>query len=192
MRSLPCVLIALGMMLACASSPGPPQPEINQEGQHRVWYTGPELRAELQYRWAARHPADEWLVVRLAVAGAGGGVVPVARDAISVETPTGQTLGLASQEEFRTVHQSLFIAIESYDAWQPYSHRFDHSLSPCGEWLFSPPPSLDFTHTVYPSRQRFCSGPLFFQVPGGAQPGRWHLVIELEESTARIPFEIEP
>jgi len=36
-----------------------------------------------------------------------------------------------------------------------------------------------------------CWGPLVFQVPGGVQPGRWRLVIELEESTADIPFELE-
>jgi hypothetical protein len=28
-------------------------------------------------------------------------------------------------------------------------------------------------------------------VPGGVQPGRWRLVIELEESRADIPFIIE-
>jgi hypothetical protein len=156
-----------------------------------VWYTGSELRAELEYRWAARHPGDEWLVLHLAVAGASGGPVAVSRDAISVQTPRGATIGLATQEQLRRVHQSLRMALTSYDAWQPYSHRFDRSLRPCGEWLFSPPPSLDFTETVYPSRQRFCTGPLLFQVPGGAQPGRWHLVIELEESTPRIPFDIE-
>ena len=36
-----------------------------------------------------------------------------------------------------------------------------------------------------------CAGPLVFRVPGGIQPGRWRLVIELEESKADIPFEIE-
>jgi hypothetical protein len=35
-----------------------------------------------------------------------------------------------------------------------------------------------------------CWGPLVFKVTGGVQPGRWRLVIELEESTADIPFEL--
>ncbi len=34
-------------------------------------------------------------------------------------------------------------------------------------------------------------GPLIFSVPGGVQPGRWRLVIELEESRPDIPFVIE-
>ncbi len=36
-----------------------------------------------------------------------------------------------------------------------------------------------------------CWGPLVFNVTGGVQPGRWRLVIELEESTADIPFHLE-
>ena len=34
-------------------------------------------------------------------------------------------------------------------------------------------------------------GPLVFHVSGGIQPGRWRLVIELEESAPDIPFELE-
>ena len=187
------IAMTTGLLLAvaCATSPPVPAPRISREGPHRTWYTGPELRAELQYRWAARHPADEWLVVHLAVAGAAAGPVAITRDGIRVQSPRGHVLRLATQDEFRKVHTSLFMAIESYDGWQPFSQRFDRSLQPCGNWFFSPPPSLGFTTTVHPTRQRYCSGPLFFLVPGGVQPGPWQLLIELEESTASIPFEVD-
>jgi hypothetical protein len=38
---------------------------------------------------------------------------------------------------------------------------------------------------------QICSGPLAFKVPGGIQPGRWRLIIELQESRADIPFTLE-
>jgi len=40
-------------------------------------------------------------------------------------------------------------------------------------------------------RNEECSGPLVFSVPGGVQPGRWRLVIDLEESRVDLPFELE-
>jgi hypothetical protein len=41
------------------------------------------------------------------------------------------------------------------------------------------------------SSSQICSGPLVFKVPGGVQPGRWRLIIELQESRADIPFTLE-
>jgi len=38
---------------------------------------------------------------------------------------------------------------------------------------------------------QLCSGPLVFRVSGGIQPGRWRLIIELEESRVDIPFVLE-
>lgn len=32
---------------------------------------------------------------------------------------------------------------------------------------------------------------MVFAVPNGVQPGRWRLIIDLEESRADIPFELE-
>jgi len=37
---------------------------------------------------------------------------------------------------------------------------------------------------------QLCSGPLVFRVPGGVQPGRWHLVIELKKNRVDVPFEL--
>jgi hypothetical protein len=38
--------------------------------------------------------------------------------------------------------------------------------------------------------QRVCQGRLFFKVPGGVQPGRYVLGVDLEETAVRIPFTL--
>ncbi len=192
MNRAPAAVVMLVCVAAISCATSAPPPEIQQQSEHRIWYTGPELRAELEFRWAARHPGEEWLVVRLAAAGAGSAVSPIAREAVTVRTPDGRRLALPDQTSFRAAAGSLRIALESYDAFEPFSHRFDRSLRPSSEWFFSPAGAASDRDTIYPSRQQFCAGPLVFQVPGGVQPGPWTLVIEMRESTVRIPFTVAP
>ncbi len=67
----------------------------------------------------------------------------------------------------------------------------DDQIRPCDRW-FLVEPGMKFAHDeVYLSIFGLCLGPVVFRVPGGIQPGRWRLVIELEESTANIPFVLE-
>jgi len=61
----------------------------------------------------------------------------------------------------------------------------------CDRW-FLQGPFGGFAYDEVPvSTFQLCSGPLVFKVSGGVQPGRWRLVIELEESRVDIPFELE-
>jgi hypothetical protein len=62
------------------------------------------------------------------------------------------------------------------------------SLRPLEEWFFSPPGATFHRNIIGPSAFNYASGPLVFQIPGGVQPGGWVLRIEMEESTAKIPF----
>ena len=39
--------------------------------------------------------------------------------------------------------------------------------------------------------RRACQGKLFFYIPGGVQPGRYVLGIDLQEDEIRIPFTLE-
>jgi hypothetical protein len=38
--------------------------------------------------------------------------------------------------------------------------------------------------------RRACQGRFFFKIPGGVQPGKWVLGMDLEETKVRIPFTI--
>ena len=65
-------------------------------------------------------------------------------------------------------------------------------VRPCDRW-FLVDPGLGFAYDeVYLSIFELCYGPVVGRVPGNVQPGRWRLLIELEEihtpvAASRIP-----
>jgi hypothetical protein len=62
---------------------------------------------------------------------------------------------------------------------------------PCGEWFLRTPSEGLPRDTLIISALDVCDGVLIFHVPGGTQPGRWELSIELEESVVEIPFILD-
>ena len=70
-------------------------------------------------------------------------------------------------------------------AYLPASRR------PCRFDFFSTPPGARVTtDQVSLDDRRACQERLLFRVPGGIQPGRWVLGIDLEEGSVRVPFEL--
>jgi hypothetical protein len=163
--------------------------EVSREGNWRIWYTSPDLRAELDYHWADLHLGDEWLLLKLSVAGGpAGGVTPVNRKNIMVQAPDGAITMLPSQAEFRAVRGSMEVAFQQENSWGPSASRFRNSYVRILEWFFSPPGATFHREFITPSARQYFSGPLVFQIPGGVQPGEWTLIFELEEMRAEIPF----
>jgi hypothetical protein len=190
MKSRKSIGIALIIgIFACSSTPTSDQPEVRNLRKYRIWYTGPELHAELDYRWADFHLGDEWLILKLSIAGQYRAVTPVEMEAVRMRTPQGHDIALPDQAEFRRNSGSIRHGLESVNAWSYPSERFVASRRACGEWFYFPSSFYQRT-TLYVSPSQFCTGPLAFRVPGGVQPGRWVLMIDLEESVVRIPFEL--
>lgn len=162
--------------------------EVSKEGKWRIWYTSPDLRAELDYHWADGHLGDEWMILKLSIAGGRGGVTAVGRENVQLRAPDGMTYELPTQPDFRAVRGSMRMAFRQENAWGPPASRFTGSLRRVEDWFFSPSGATFHRETVYPSSVQYCSGPLVFQVPGGVQAGGWKLVIDLEEMRAKIPF----
>jgi hypothetical protein len=181
-------IVSLSVLTAGAVSISAREAEVSREGKWRIWYTSPDLRAELDYHWADGHLGDEWMILKLSIAGASGGVTTVARENVRLRGPDGATYDLPTQAEFRGVRGSMSMAFRQESAWGPPASRFAGSLRRAEEWFFSPPGQTFHRETVHPSSFQYCSGPLVFQVPGGVQAGGWTLIIDLEEMRAKIPF----
>lgn len=181
------MLVCITASLGCSTGVSNQTPEVTQRGAYLVWYQGPEIRAELDYRWANGHLGDEWLILKLSLSGTG---CSVDRTDISVRTPDGHTLPLLDQQEFRRVYGQLWVGLDRSYAWEPPSGRFAGSRELCGQWYLVPPGQLLASPTLFLASTRVCTGPLVFQVPIGVQPGPWVLMIDLEERDARIPFTL--
>jgi hypothetical protein len=68
---------------------------------------------------------------------------------------------------------------------------FPPSRQRCSIQLFvAPGEGVSFDQVTVNDR-RACEGKLFFYIPGGVQPGRYVLGMDLEEDEIRIPFTME-
>ena len=190
-RTLPLILL---LIAGCATSSGPSttEPGTREVSRYAVIHEGPELAVGLGFYQATRSIGDEWLIVAVELtASAGGGRVIVNHSDISVISPDGRRLVLVSQEEFRENYGAVRVAVERALRSLPILGRYDRSQMPCDRW-FLVGPFGGFAYEEVPVNTfQLCSGPLVFKVVGGIQPGRWRLIIDLEESRVDLPFELE-
>ena len=194
MLKLSTLLTALLLITGCATSPEPSASDPGTREIHRnaVLHEGPELVAAITYLQGKNSVAEERLILGVELTSPrGSGPNVVSRNDISLRTPDGRRLALISQDEYRRSFARMRIPVERTLDFLPLLYRYLPTRLPCDRWyLVSPPENIAFDEIPINSSQT-CSGPLVFSVPGGVQPGRWHLVVELEESRADIPFIIE-
>jgi hypothetical protein len=179
-------------MTGCSSSGGGggnDEPEIKKHGKYVVEYRGRELNVEVSYRWAEVKLGDEWMVLGMTLTGSGGSEGKVDLDNISLRSPAGYTLVPITREEFRHGFQALRSDIRRSDAWNAPAETFGGVRQPCGRWFYAPPGELGHK-TLYMNPAQICFGPMVFQIPGGIQPGRYVLIIKLQETDVRIPFTL--
>lgn len=187
LRSLVMLPVLLG--LACSSSSNSTPMGAQDKGPNFVSYDGRSLDVGVNTRYATRNLGERWLVLQTSLVSRSGSIELNRKD-ISVRDPNGNRLPLISREEFRLSYpqfRSAFLDSELIggDPWGDIGR-----LIPCG-WFFVDPSNGLSQDAIYVNSQRGCFGPLVFQVPGGVQPGRWVLMIDLEEEDVRIPFQLQ-
>ncbi len=190
MRTRPWLLAAL-LLAGCATSSGPDvdEPGVVDQGHSWVVYRGAGLAATVGYADALSNPGDRWLILAVELTGSGGRP-EVHRDRISLRTPDGRRLELISQDAYQEVYPENRVRVRQALADLPRRLTFDDTQHPCDRWFLAGPFESFAFDTLYLNAFTVCAGPLVFAVPGGVQPGRWRLVIELTESRADIPFTL--
>lgn len=187
------VLLGLLAITACATGADPDSsaPGTSVLNRNAVVYQGPEMVATVAYRQGRRSVAEEWLILAVELTSPrGSGPTIVDRDRISVYSPDGRRLPLASQDEFVRNFNKLRIPTEQTLQFLPLLYRVEPNRMPGDRWFYAvSAETIGYDEIPMNSSQKFW-GPLIFSVPGGVQPGRWRLVFELEESRPDIPFTI--
>jgi len=179
--------IFVGSTTAVADDEG-----VRELGRHAVAFKGPELEVAINFLQAEGDIGEEWLIVVAYLAGVqGADVTQMSRSEVSVRTPDGQRLPLMTQSEYRDVYGRIRTRVQRALSTAGSFRTAGGSHRPCGRWFLEDPGKGFGRDEMQIGRNEECSGPLVFSVPGGVQPGRWRLVIELEESRVDIPFELE-
>jgi hypothetical protein len=190
-------LAVLWPLVATAQEPKVqiPQPGVPQimtmEGRYvRAAYNN-EGYAILGYKLANLSVGEDWMMLEVGFALRDGVEdYTLARDALSLETPDGTTVPLASNMEYRGANLQ---AIKMREKVQRDSINYfpNNAHQACRVGFFA---ELDQRAQAWDevemTDQRACMGRLFFHVPGGIQYGQHWLNVKFAKSTVRVPFRI--
>lgn len=207
MKRTTALLLVLGSVMAMwtlaashARAQQPPTVQMPQPGVPQIMtLEGNFVRAAynnegyviIGYQMAQRSIGEEWMLIEM-----GATVlerVPdykLLRDALSLETPDGKTIPLATVEEYRggdtrAVEQRSKVQRDSINYFPPSAH------DACRIGFFAPLESRAMPwDEVELSTNRACLGRIYFKVPGGIAYGQHWLNVKFEKSLVRVPFRI--
>jgi hypothetical protein len=175
------------LFAAVAAANTTPTAELRQVGATAIVYKGPQVDVALSYRFAKLNASGNWLLLDTAMTATAPVELP--RTAISVRTPDGEVVPLASPEAFNNGYRELNATIARANVTRepmgyliPHRYRRLEFFPERRLGLMFPSAWLDEWHTTY--------GRLFFQLPDGVQKGNYELLINLKEGQVAIPFTI--
>ncbi|MFV2072599.1 MAG: hypothetical protein ACC742_08105, partial [Thermoanaerobaculales bacterium] len=183
-RGIAVALAVVGVAIVysgCSSSEPTDTPGVERLGEFILRQQGPELWTVLGYRFAASTLGDEWLILEVGLSSPNGQNSRVEREGVSVRTPSGETIPLATQAEFAEAYGVLRSTLRQADVNRDPLDYFPPNRIECGINFFAAPGEAIVFDQVTLNDQRGCYGRLFFKVPGGIQSGRWVFNIDLAE-----------
>lgn len=145
----------------------------------------------LGYQPANRSIGGEWMLLDVGMTLLGKTPnYTLKRDAISIETPDGKTIALATVSEQRAggtqaVQRRANMQRDSINYFPRVANQ------PCRIGFFAEldSPAMPFDE-VELSPVRACLGRLYFHVPGGITYGQHWLNVKFQNSLIRVPFRI--
>jgi len=197
---LALTLIGGGAAIAQAPAPQitPPQPTVPEVftimGQFvRMAYNN-EGFATLGYRLAQEQVGKEWIMLQMGVTlRKPTDNYKIKREHLSVTTPDGKTIPLATQNEYAAGGAEVRSLTQRMKAQKDSINYFPlEADQPCALQFFADPGTsrqLAWDETEL-SWHRACAGRLFFRIPGGVQVGQHWLNIQFAGSQLQVPFRI--
>jgi hypothetical protein len=181
--------LAVLALTACSTATPTGTPGVERLGATVLRYSGPEVDAILSYRYAGMNQGEEWLFLDLAVTANKRTAVEIKRDNISLATPSGDVVPLATQQEFGQAYPQLAAALARADvAAEPIDYWPSRTQKPLS-FLVIPGSGLAL-ESVWVNDLDVATGRLYFDLPNGVQSGHYELRINLEESKVLIPFRL--
>jgi len=171
-------------------NPGTPQ-ILTMEGKFvRAAYNN-EGYVILGYQASNRSIGEEWMLLEVGMTVFDNTPdYTLKREAISLETPDGKTIPLATVSEQRegnpqAIQQRARVQRDSINYFPPRASR------PCAILFFPELGSRTLPYdTVDLTNDRACLGRLYFKIPGGIAYGQHWLNVKHEKTTVRVPFRI--
>jgi hypothetical protein len=145
----------------------------------------------LGYKLANLSVGEEWLLLEVGITLRDGVKdQKLVRDEVSIETPDGKTIPLATNEAYRAANLRALEAREQVSR-DSINYFPVMASKPCRIGFFARTDQRAMAwDEVELSYNRACTGRLYFQVPGGIQYGQHWLNVKFDEGLIRVPFRI--
>lgn len=171
-------------------NPGVPQIMTLEDKYVRVSYNN-EGYVSLGFRLAAGLVGQEWIMLESGMTmREGRPAYKLERSGISISTPSGGTVPLATQQEY-TVTDLRGIEMQSKVINDSINYFPPTVRDACRLGYFAEMSSgLTAYDVVELSPTRGCVGRLYFKIPGGLKYGQHFLNVKFPNSTVRVPFKI--
>lgn len=185
---------ALAVAQTPVTAPQPTVPEVfTLEGEFvRVAYNN-EGYASIGYRMAQEQLGQEWILLQAGITlRKPTRSYKLKREHLTVTTPDGKTIPLATQQEYRggmgavsSLNMRAKVVVDSINYFPNDVTRG------CAMQFFGDDrgPGLAWDE-VELSWDRACLGRLYFRIPGGVQTGQHWLNIRFADSSIQVPFRI--
>ncbi|HKQ97880.1 MAG TPA: hypothetical protein VJV75_08395 [Candidatus Polarisedimenticolia bacterium] len=170
--------------------PGVPQ-IMNMEGRFvRAAYNN-EGYAILGYRAANLSVGQKWILLDVGITVRDGTPeYTLTRDAITLETPDGQTHPMLTEEQYRKAPLDA-LEMRAQVQSDPINYFPPQATNACRLGFFADLNSgVQGYDQVSLNSQVACMGRLFFEVPAGIAVGQHWLNIKFAKSVVRVPFRI--
>ena len=170
--------------------PGVPQ-VMTMEGRYvRAAYNN-EGYVILGYRLVNMSVGEKWMLLEVGMTVREGVKdYKLTRDKVSLETPDGKTIPMASIEEFRKGDTR---ALESREKVQRDSINYfpPSAYHACRIGFFSQLEQRAMSwDEVELSQERACLGRIYFEIPTGITYGQHWLNVQFKDSLVRVPFRV--
>jgi hypothetical protein len=192
-KSFMSSVVVVGLLAAisgCSSAVPTETPGVERLGEYVLREKGVDTELVLGYKFASMSLGNEWMILEIAVSSPPGKTARIERKNVSLRTPDGIQIPVATQQEFGKAYSGLRSFITKANVARDPLDYFPPSREDCAVQFFVAPGEGVAYDQVTVNDRRVCQGRLFFNIPGGIQPGRWVLSIDLEESEVRIPFTL--
>ena len=174
----------------CSSAVPTATPGIERLGRYVLQESTSEVELVVAYKYATMSLGNEWMILEVAATSPVGTTARLEREKIFLTIPDGSTVPLATQRQFGEVYSKLRPQIAQANIVREPMSYFPPNREACSLGLFVAPGEGVVFNEVSLNDRRACQGKLLFRIPGGVQPGRYVLGVDLKESRIRIPFEL--
>ena len=185
------VLVAAVGLMACSSAQPTDDPDVDRMGKFILKNEGPEAETVIGYRYAQQNLGAAWLVLEAAMTSPPNQTATVKRENVSVTTPQGRTIQLATQSEVNKAWGVVMPIVNAANVVRdPMNYWAPRRKTLLMRFFNTPGGGISYDEFSV-NNFRVCEGRFLFDIPGGVQPGQYVLSIDLEESEIRIPIPLE-